>query len=376
MERFKQLSLVLPLVGLMALSGCEQAPAETNEEEQYAIPVETTTVVHADVSSFYSTTATLEAPLEAHVMSRLAGLIESINVEEGDRVTKGQVLAVVDAKRQEYDYNRSQAEVKIIEQELNRLKQMKNKEFISQDTMAKLEFNLQAAIAQRDLAKLKVKESYITSPIDGVIAMRHVKVGNMAKEFQELFYIVNQDELHGIVHLPEQQLSSLQLGQQASIYANKHSDMATPAKVLRISPIVDAQSGTFKVTLSIPNQDAKLKAGMFTRVELEYDTHQDVLTVPYNALINQDNVQAVYVIKDTIAERREVTLGYRENNTVEITSGVELNEHIVIRGQQNLKDQSLVEIVTPLTEIVKLNEQQSQTAQANAEATDTQIAAK
>ncbi|GGP73062.1 RND transporter MFP subunit [Shewanella ulleungensis] len=342
--------LAIPLLCIAALSACSGEAEQTKEEEKFAIPVETALVETGNVSSFYSTTATLEAPEESHVMSRIAGIVEQINVEEGDRVTKGQVLAVIDAKRQRYDFNRSEAEVQIIEQELNRLNKMSNKEFISQDAMAKLEFNLQAAKAQRDLAELQVKESQITSPIDGVVAARHIKLGNMAKEFQELFYVVNQDQLHGILHLPEQQLASLRIGQHASIIQQQSNHTAAiDAKVLRISPIVDAQSGTFKVTLAVPNQDATLKAGMFTRVELKYDTHQDVLTVPYNALINQDNTQALYVIKDTKAERREVILGYRENNTVEILSGVSAGEQIVIRGQQNLKDQSLVEVITPLS---------------------------
>ncbi|MCL1149182.1 efflux RND transporter periplasmic adaptor subunit [Shewanella ulleungensis] len=351
MDRFNSMKkLAIPLLCIAALSACSGEAEQTKEEEKFAIPVETALVETGNVSSFYSTTATLEAPEESHVMSRIAGIVEQINVEEGDRVTKGQVLAVIDAKRQRYDFNRSEAEVQIIEQELNRLNKMSNKEFISQDAMAKLEFNLQAAKAQRDLAELQVKESQITSPIDGVVAARHIKLGNMAKEFQELFYVVNQDQLHGILHLPEQQLASLRIGQHASIIQQQSNHTAAiDAKVLRISPIVDAQSGTFKVTLAVPNQDATLKAGMFTRVELKYDTHQDVLTVPYNALINQDNTQALYVIKDTKAERREVILGYRENNTVEILSGVSAGEQIVIRGQQNLKDQSLVEVITPLS---------------------------
>ncbi|MCL1100117.1 efflux RND transporter periplasmic adaptor subunit [Shewanella saliphila] len=351
MDRFNSMKkLAIPFLCIAALSACSGETEQVKEEEKFAIPVETALVETGNVSSFYSTTATLEAPEESHVMSRIAGIVELINVEEGDRVTKGQVLAVIDAKRQRYDFNRSEAEVQIIEQELNRLNKMSNKEFISQDAMAKLEFNLQAAKAQRDLAELQVKESQITSPIDGVIAARHIKLGNMAKEFQELFYVVNQDQLHGILHLPEQQLASLRIGQHASIIQQQSNHTAAiDAKVLRISPIVDAQSGTFKVTLAVPNQDAALKAGMFTRVELKYDTHQNVLTVPYNALINQDNTQALYVINDTIAERREVSLGYRENNTVEILSGVSAGEQIVIRGQQNLKDQSLVEIITPLS---------------------------
>lgn len=347
MEKSKIAQFTLPLLMISMLAACGEEEV-AKKEEKYAIPVETTTVVQGNVSSFYSTTATLEAPQEANVVSRISGLIESIAVEEGDRVQKGQVLAVIDSKRQQYDLNRSEAEVKIIEQELNRLKKMNNKEFISADSMAKLEYNLQAAIAKKDLAELQVKESRVVSPIDGIIAKRYVKAGNMAQEFSDLFYIVNQDELHGIVHLPEQQLTSLKLGQEAQVFNNQQSKNAIHAKVLRISPIVDPQSGTFKVTLAVPNQDAHLKAGMFTRVELKYDTHENVITVPYSALINQDNRQALYVIDGTNANRREVQIGYREGDSVEIVSGINPGEQVVTRGQQNLKDQSLVEVITPL----------------------------
>ncbi|MDR6964866.1 efflux RND transporter periplasmic adaptor subunit [Shewanella putrefaciens] len=347
MEKSKITTFALPLLMMSMLAACGEEQV-TKKEDKYAIPVETTTVMQGDVSSFYSTTATLEAPQEANVVSRISGLIESITVEEGDRVRKGQVLAIIDAKRQQYDLDRSEAEVKIIEQELNRLNKMNNKEFISADSLAKLEYNLQAAIAKKDLAELQVKESRVISPIDGVIAKRYVKAGNMAKEFGDLFYIVNQDELHGIVHLPEQQLTSLKLGQEAQIFSNQQSNQTIDAKVLRISPIVDPQSGTFKVTLAVPNENARLKAGMFTRVELKYDTHENVITVPYSALINQDNKQALYVIDGTNANRREVTIGYREGDAVEIVSGIKPGEQVVTRGHQNLKDQSLVEVITPL----------------------------
>ncbi|MGL4836474.1 MAG: efflux RND transporter periplasmic adaptor subunit [Shewanella sp.] len=347
MEKLNITPFALPLLLLLLLTACGKED-EVKKEQKYAIPVETTTVMQGNVSSFYSTTATLEAPEEANVVSRIAGLIETISVEEGDRVSKGQVLAIIDAKRQQYDLDRSEAEVKIIAQELDRLKKMNNKEFISADSMAKLEYNLQAAMARKDLAALQVKESRILSPIDGIIAKRYVKTGNMAKEFGDLFYIVNQDELHGIVHLPEQQLASLSLGQEAQVFSHQQPNTPIAAKVLRISPVVDAQSGTFKVTLAVPNQAARLKAGMFTRVELKYDTHENVITVPYSALINQDNQQALYVIESAQAQRRVVEIGYRQGDTVEILSGVKPGERIVTRGQQNLKDQALVEVITPL----------------------------
>ncbi|GAB1111436.1 MAG: efflux RND transporter periplasmic adaptor subunit [Shewanella algae] len=342
------LSTVL-LLGSLA-SGCSEQQQE--EEQAFAIPVETSIVTQGQVSSFYATTATLEAPQEAHVVSRIAGLIETLQVEEGDRVNKGQLLAVIDSRRQRYELDKAEAEVQIIEQELNRLKKMNNREFVSADAMAKLEFNLQAAKARRDLAKLQVEESQIRSPIDGVVAKRFVKQGNMAKEFEELFYLVNQDELYGIVNLPEQQLSSLRIGQEAEVISSRQQQVA--AKVLRISPVVEATSGTFKVTLSIPNQDASLKAGMFTRVELRYDTHDNVIVVPYNAVINQDDRKALYVIEEGKAQRREVKLGYRQDDKVEITEGISPGEQVVVRGQHNLKDQSLVEVIAPL-DLAKAN---------------------
>ncbi|KFZ38823.1 RND transporter MFP subunit [Shewanella mangrovi] len=334
------------VIGFMLTACGEQEQAK--QEEVYAIPVETTAVTQGHISSFYNTTATLEAPEEAGVTTRIAGLIEQLYVEEGDRVSKGQLLAKIDARRQQYELERSSAEVKIIEQELERLKKMTNREFVSADSLAKLEYNLKAAIAQRDLAQLQVTESEIRSPIDGVIATRYVKQGNMAKEFDQLFYVVSQDELYGIVHLPEQQLASLKLGQEALVQPNKRGEVFS-ASVLRISPVIDSDSGTFKVTLSIPNKAQKLKAGMYANVQLKYDTHTDVAVVPFNAIVNQDDVQTLYVVEDGKALRREVALGYREDNRVEIQSGIKVGEQIVVRGQHNLKDQSLVEVLSPLS---------------------------
>ncbi|MCL2914325.1 efflux RND transporter periplasmic adaptor subunit [Shewanella corallii] len=340
------LPLTVSLALLGGLTGCQQEEAK-QEEKEYAIPVETASVARGDITSFYSTTATLEAPEEAKVVTRIAGMIEYLPVEEGMKVKKGDLLAVIDADRQQYSLDAKIAEVSIIEQELDRLKKISNKNFVSAEQIAKLEYNLQAAKAQRDLAALQVEESRVLSPIDGTIAVRYVKQGNMAKEFDPLFHIVNQEELHGIVHLPEKQLQSLKQGQTADIYTSRDPNRAYAASVLRISPVVDASSGTFKVTLSVPNSSRELKAGMFTRVELKYDTHEDVITVPYQAVINQDNRQALYVVSEGNAERREVELGYRNGDTVEIRSGLEAGEQLVIRGQQNLKDQSLVEIINP-----------------------------
>ncbi len=344
LQQLVQRSMLLTcVIGLIA---CTEAPKEEQKKDK-AVPVETMTATKGDISSFYNTTATLEAPQEAKVLTRVAGLIANIKVEEGMLVEEGQLLASIDAERQQYELDRTNAEVLIIEQELQRLKQMKNQEYISADNLAKLEYNLQAAKARRDLSALQVKESQILSPIKGVIAARYVKQGNMVREFDPLFHIVSQAELHGIVYLPEQQLSQLQLGQEALLVASHSPNTQIAADVLRISPVIDSSNGTFKVTLRVKNPDGQLKTGMFTKVSIKFDTRNNAVLVPFNVVIQQDNQQAIYVINDNKAARRQVTLGYRQGDTVEIIKGINAGDVVVSRGQHNLKDQSLVELLTP-----------------------------
>ena len=330
------------------LSACSDTET-TQTEPEYAIPVKTQIAKQGDVSSFYNTTAILEAPEEARVVTRLAGMITELKVEEGDSVAQGQIMAVIDAKRQEFSLAHLQAEAQIIEQELQRLKQIENKQFVSADSMAKLEYKLLSARAKRDEAQLQVTESKIRSPIKGVVAKRTVKAGNMAQEFDELFYVVNQEKLHAILHLPEAQLPFLRLGQTAKIYTSHQKNVALNANVFLISPIIDTQSGTFKVTLALPNHNAQLKAGMFARVEIRYDTHKNVITVPAQAIIDQDNQYSIYVVNNNKVQKKSVSIGYKEDNTIEIISGIELGDNVVTHGLHNLKDQSLVEIINPLT---------------------------
>ncbi|MGB0894691.1 MAG: efflux RND transporter periplasmic adaptor subunit [Parashewanella sp.] len=351
MSKLTKLVPILPITLVAILTACSQGQTEEKEQDVYAIPVETARVTTGDVGSFYSTTATLEAPEEAEVVTRVSGLITQLHGEEGLKVKKGQLLATIDAKRQLFQFRQTQADVKLIEQELQRLNNMSNKQFVSADAMAKLEYRLQSAKAQRDLAKLQLTESEIRSPIDGVIAKRLVKAGNMIKEFQPLFHIVRQDELHAIVHLPQQQLSKLKLQQVANIHNNHKSEQTHThqASVIRISPIVDPQSGTFKVTLLMPNKNSHFKAGMFTRAQIQYDQKIGVTTIPYAAVINQDNKNTVYIVQDNKALQRTVELGYRQNGMVEVIAGITAEDSIVIRGQHNLKDQSDVEVINNVT---------------------------
>ena len=358
--RFKLLSFLPVLFAVSLLSGCGEAEAlaDNVEETVISVPVEVSPLSVGNISSNYATTAVLEAKEEAFVVPRASGIIEHIYVEEGDYVEKGQILAQIEPRRYHLNLDRAKADLVGIEKELAKINKVYNKKLVSDDTYDKLTAQFESAKAVLSLAELDLKEATITAPISGYIAERNAKVGNLSESFQRerMFHIVQQKELYGIVHLPEKELSKVHKDQQATLDLTAFENTNITAFVERISPVIDSKTGTFKVTLRVPNQDNILKSGMFAQVKLNYDTKQNVVLLPQKALLAIDDSINVFVVKDGIATKKAVTVGYKEGEVVEILTGLTQSEMVVITGHQNLRDQSPVDVVndTNQSELVDL----------------------
>jgi len=332
------------------LSSCGEAEAiEESAEEKLVIsvPVEVAPLSIGSISSNYATTAILEAKEEAFVVPRASGIIEHIYVEEGDFVKKGQILAQIEPRRYHLNLDRAKADLVGVEKELAKINKVYDKKLVSDDTYDKLTAQYESAKATLSLAELDLQEATITAPISGFIAERNAKVGNLSESFQRerMFHIVQQKELYGIVHLPEKELSRVHKEQQASLDLTAFNGKDIIAYVERISPVIDSTTGTFKVTLRVPNPEHLLKSGMFAQVKLNYDTKLNAVLLPRKALLAIDDSVNVFVVKDGIATKKAVTVGYQEGEVVEILSGLSGTEQVVITGHQNLRDQAPVEVV-------------------------------
>ncbi len=347
-------SLALAMGLASVLSGCGGASAngESVEKQEVAavipIPVEVAQLKQGNISSNYSTTAVLEAKEEAFVVARASGIIERIYVEEGDYVEKGQTLAQLEPERYQLNLTRAAADLQGIEKELNKINKVYSKKLVSDDTYDKLNAQYESAKATLALAKLDLKEATIVAPISGYIAERNAKVGNLTESFQRerMFHIVQQKQLYGIVHLPEKELARVHKEQSAKLVVTALQDAEITAYVERISPVINAKTGTFKVTLRVPNPDNHLKSGMFTQVFLNYDTKENATLLPRKALLAIDDKVNVFVVDDEgIANKVAVKIGYQEGDYIEILEGLTGKEKVVITGHQNLKDKATVEVV-------------------------------
>jgi membrane fusion protein (multidrug efflux system) len=290
----------------------------------------------------------LEAKEEAFVVGRASGIIEQIMVEEGDYVEKGQILAKLEPERYELNLRRAQADMTGIEKELAKINKVYHQKLVSDDTYDKITAQYESAKATLALAKLDLKEATIVAPISGYIAERNAKVGNLTESFQRerMFHIVQQKELYGIVYLPEKELSKVHKDQKARLIVTALNDAEINAFVERISPVIDSKTGTFKVTLRVPNDDKKLMTGMFTQVSLNYNTRDNATLLPRKAMLALDDTVNVFVVDDKgIARKVTIKTGYQEGKYVEVIEGLSGNETVVVTGHQNLKDNAFVNIV-------------------------------
>ncbi|NQY47907.1 MAG: efflux RND transporter periplasmic adaptor subunit [Colwellia sp.] len=343
----KKLLLSSMLLTTVFLTACSEPEAKEDKQEvaEFAIPVMVASIERKDISSNFHTTATLESRNEAEIITRVTGIIEELTVEEGDFVEKGQLLAKVDARRYQLALDKAEAELAGFEQELKRLSLMAEKQLVSAQASDKLKYQHRAAVAAKELAALDLKDSQVVAPISGYISERFIKTGHFTQGYQKLFHIVDQSSLQAVVYLPEHKLSYVQLGQQAVLQFSARQGKKFVAQVRSISPVIDSRSGTFKVILSLGNDELQLKPGMFAQIALTFDTHQDTLTIPTDAIITLDNISKIYLVKNNKAVEVLINKGFVQEQLTEISGELDEGDIVVVNGHHNLKANALVEIL-------------------------------
>jgi membrane fusion protein (multidrug efflux system) len=147
------------------------------------------------------------------------------------------------------------------------------------------------------------------------------------------------------LHVPEREYRRISAGQAAVIEVDALANDEFAATVARISPVVDPATGTFKITVEVSDPTRRLKPGMFGRINIVHDVHENALQVPRSAIVDEAGETAVFVVEGETAHRRVVETGYSEDGYVEITSGLSDDDRFVTVGQAGLKDGSKVSII-------------------------------
>lgn len=312
--------------------------------EAAAVPVEVAAVTREAVASYIQTNGALEAENDVEILARTQGPIVELLTEEGRRVSKGQVMARIDPKEAQAQVQIAEVTLREAERAFKRAQETYEEQLISQ---AEYDAALAAKEgAEATLVDRQVQLSYtdIRAPFSAVVVDRAIKLGDTVAPNQILFRVSDFDPLLCKIQVPEKELPKLHKGQPAYLTVEAWPGERFEASVLRLSPVVDSTTGTIRVTLQVQGQN-KLRPGMFASVFLETDRHDDAMTIPKSALSLESLGDTVYIVNGDVAARRAVQLGYEEADIVEVTSGLEETDHVIVVGQDGLSDGTPIRIL-------------------------------
>jgi membrane fusion protein (multidrug efflux system) len=316
---------------------------DDEEREETAVPVEVASLSRGPIESVLRSTTNLEAESSVKVYSQAARLVEELLVEEGDQVKKDQVLLRLQDDEQRSALNKIKSQYDKTNREYDRQKRLFENDLISEEMFNNATYELEqleisVADAERELSYATVR-----APINGTITNRLVNLGDQVTAGQHLFDLVDFDSIVARIYVPEKDLPRLRKGQTAWV-TSQSVEQAARGQVERISPVVDPQTGTVKVTVAFKgNRD--VRPGMYVDVNLVTDTHEDALLIPKKALIyDQDQVFVYRLGEERRVERMLIEPILADRDHVEPAGGLEEGDEIVIAGQAGLKDKALVRL--------------------------------
>jgi len=322
----------------------EESEADDAKEDEEAVPVEVASLVRGPIESVLRSSANLEAEKHVQVFSQASRLVRELLVEEGDQVVRDQVLLRLQDEEQRNALTKVRSQLDRARREYDRQQRLFDQQLISEQAFTDATHELeQLEIALSD-AERELSYTEVRAPIAGTITARVVMLGDQIQTGQHLFDIVDFDSIVARIYVPEKNLQALRSGQRARILAQAIEGREYDGVVKRIAPIVDARSGTVKVTVAVGRQPGLLP-GMYVDVDLVTATHTQAVLVPKRALVYDDDEVFVYRLsKDRRVERIHIEPMLADKRFVEPRGGLTAGDEVVIAGQAGLKDGARVSL--------------------------------
>lgn len=335
----KKTIILLSAVAALCSCGASQkessAAAESVKTVAAKVKTEIATVQTVQYDQIYS--STVKAFAVNNIAPQAGGRIEAVKTEVGQFVNKGQVLAEME------DLQLVQAKIKYAndENEYQRIKALYEQGGVSKSDFDQIEMGIKVSKAQ--LENLE-RNTYLRSPIAGVVSARNYDQGDMYTMAQPLFTVQQIVPVKMLVAISEADYSKVKVGIPVEVTADALPGKTYTGKVVRIHPTIDAMSHTFAVEVSVPNNNRELRPGMFVRTKVNLGSGSNIV-VPDMCVVKQQGSgqRFVFVVKDGVAVQKPVELGVHFGDRYEILSGLEEGEKIITKGAATLKEGTKVE---------------------------------
>jgi RND family efflux transporter MFP subunit len=345
---------------LLTLTGCENRPP-SKEEAQVAktAEVEVMSIKPQSWTETISSYGVVEAAEEIDVTVDFSDRVKKVYFKEGNRVEAGQLLVEFDKEKQRLRLAQTRTTLKEAKAALdNSLKNFKRqqalfeKKNISRSRFEEAQLELQRAKARYEeflaavqLAERELSDRRITSPAAGLVEKRLINPGETVAVGASIAVIQTVATVRIVTFVTEKEINHLRLGNEAVVTTSGVYGRKYTARIESLGAKADLATGTFKVTLAIPNPEGLLRPGMTTRVKLPGRQYQEAILIPDKAFVDRNRRRVVYKVVDGNAVEVEPVIAFFDKDRIHIISGLETEDQLIVNGLANIKNGSQVKIV-------------------------------
>ena len=345
----KSIISILAIVGVLGIIGFTLAKNKKKidankvvvDRSNIAVAVSTVAAQFQEYDGKVILPANLELNNEATIAIGVQGKIEKLSIEVGSRVTKGQVVGILDSKLKRLNLKANELTLSKLENDLKRNDELFKGNAGTELSIVNGKYDIENTRIQMEQMKQQIADGNIISPISGIVTSRKLMAGEYVSPGTVIATVVDDVNLKAVVFVNEKDVYQLRLGQPANITTDIFPNKSYTGKVKFISPKGD-ENHNYKVELLL-NTNA-LRAGTYVMVGFDLGSKARVLQIPKLALFEGVKNPFVYVIHNNIATVKKITVGRELGENIEVIAGLEAGDEVVTSGQINLMDGSNVSI--------------------------------
>jgi membrane fusion protein (multidrug efflux system) len=340
----KQTKLFLSVFALMSLLACQTKKTSKEEVESFIV----TNPLVTDTSFIKEYVAEIQSIQNVEIRAKVKGFIESIKVDEGQKVKAGQLLFTIRPREYEVELLKARAEVKKAEVEAQNAKVLADKNIVSKSELTMALAKLEGAKAEEQLAELYVSYTQIRAPYDGIVDRLKFKVGSLIDEGTLLTSLSNNKEVYAYFNVSELEYLDFATKQQnkknvATLLLANGQAHQYKGSIETIEGEFDKNTGTVAFRAKFPNPTYLLKHGETGRVQLKLDLSKALIIPQKSTYELQDKTYVFVVDQNNVVQSRLITIKQKLPNIYIVDTGLMPNDKIIFEGVQSAKEDEKIE---------------------------------
>ena len=337
--------ILLCLACFTILISCSNQPSEANSiesSEPRRVNVLVQEIVPVTVRDVVLLPGVAHAWLEVRLASETSGRVEKLLVREGSEVNKDQVLAHIDVTPLGAGLARARSAFELLEEQLRRRENLFQERIISEEELDRVRAEKVQSREVLRQAEIEYNRGLVRAPSKARVNTLLVEAGEFVDRGEVMIELVNIEKIKFQVQVPEMDVRFLKVGQPVQVMVDAYQDQLFAGTVDFISFKADQSTNTFRTQVVVDNPQATIRPGMIARVAFERRVISDTVAVPLSALIDRGGERLVYVEEDGVAWARQVRIGIIERDRVQILKGLKPGDRLIIAGQREVEDGTLV----------------------------------